>query len=773
MRNFNKYVSIGIALLATLFVFALILGCDFLNSEEGTDLINSNMEPYSIKTADENTTESLFPSYWNRVLEIYNITTEDYEVLPDNDKQLVFNHTIALWGYENGTFTLEEAELMIEHNSPNIDYYIPNTGVGSWAPHASPGSIIQNDEWGFKTKFKVQAGHYLGERITRVRAFVDKDHTWTPTGGREGAKGSFYVYRGTYSKPSTAIQLNVDEYEDNYGFGRNSGLEWLAYDGIWGFGHVKFEASCVTGFADDWVKIVIVCDWQTLGLFGWINEQDYSLMVNYIWKPCWMGPCAVERIDVDDDDYSPPWIYGLHYGYRAETYIFDDDDYLYFTGYVRDHSDVGSLVGKVGLIGGTTFYGSKSYVSGTLPPAYRFRFYIPNPRNLGYHLALIKFYDNDNDRTDGSDDREVLNKWVGFWVRDEDTTGPDISIIYNGLNTDGDPGSWHVVATDSSGIGEIIIKVDGTVVNSFIGDYMGNYIIDIPVPKTLGEHTIEVYAKDADKDRGSIDQEDNSAENSVNIIDDDTSGPSIGIKYFGSNTDGDPGYWNIYVTDSISDLEEITIFVDGSLYLTITEPIDPYSINIPISNTFGEHTIQVYAINADTDRDLIDQESNLRKDSVYIIDDDDTTAPVIFLDYDGIGSDGNPGIIAFSFSDFESDASAIISIFGPNEYERIFNYFEEGSFSIILNDIGANELGEYIVRLDSTNNDNDGWSDDEDFIFMETTFSIHDDDMTAPIINIQYIGSDNDGDPGYWSVLVTDTENEVDSVEVYYISTIS
>jgi len=89
-----------------------------------------------------------------------------------------------------------------------------------------------------------------------------------------------------------------------------------------------------------------------------------------------------------------------------------------------------------------------------------------------------------------------------------------------------------------------------------------------------------------------------------------------------------------------------------------------------------------------------------------------------------------------------------------------------------------NTLGDQVIRVEATDADLDRGAEDQESSTKSNLVTIVDDDTTAPIINIQYIGSDNDGDPGYWSVLVTDTENEVDSQKtkltaLKYISTIS
>ncbi|RDE16934.1 MAG: hypothetical protein C4K47_00630 [Candidatus Thorarchaeota archaeon] len=105
---------------------------------------------------------------------------------------------------------------------------------------------------------------------------------------------------------------------------------------------------------------------------------------------------------------------------------------------------------------------------------------------------------------------------------DDDITGPTITIIYTGDATDGSPGIWTVSLVDpESGIGTIIVKVDGNLVGTLAGEYA--------VPNSLGAHEINVTATNADLDWGPLDQDSSTAEDTVTIVDDDTSPPVVTI----------------------------------------------------------------------------------------------------------------------------------------------------------------------------------------------------------------------------------------------------
>ncbi|GAH01341.1 unnamed protein product, partial [marine sediment metagenome] len=278
---------------------------------------------------------------------------------------------------------------------------------------------------------------------------------------------------------------------------------------------------------------------------------------------------------VIDDDNSPPTVQILN-----DWVIYDGEEYLEIVLKANDPSGIYRVY--------ASFEGEEYDFHHSENDYYHIR--VPNPLELGDFEVEIWVWDNDNDHVG---DRKAFLETLLFSVVDDDEMAPDITITYNGLNTDENPGFWHVVVTDPSDISEIIIKIGETVVDGSTG-CTNPYVVDISVPNTLGEHTIHVYAKDADLDRGEEDQEFSTQFDNVAIVDDDTSGPDITITYNGLNTDENPGFWHVVVTDP-SDISEIIIKIGETVVDGSTGCTSPYVVDIPVPNTLGEHTIHVYA----------------------------------------------------------------------------------------------------------------------------------------------------------------------------------
>ncbi|MFW9981615.1 MAG: tandem-95 repeat protein, partial [Candidatus Thorarchaeota archaeon] len=202
-------------------------------------------------------------------------------------------------------------------------------------------------------------------------------------------------------------------------------------------------------------------------------------------------------------------------------------------------------------------------------------------------------------------------------IGDDDETGPEITITYAGDSTDGNPGFWTVTVDDpESGVDTITVEIDGVIVGSAAGIYA--------VPNSLGTHTITVTATNADLDTGPSDQETSVLSNTVNIIDDDVTGPSIFITYTGDMTDINPGTWTVSVSDSISGVHSLTVEIDGTVVGTLEG-------DYAVPGIEGDHTITVTAHNNDLDR-LSDQETSILSDTITI---ESTLPPESLLEITG------------------------------------------------------------------------------------------------------------------------------------------
>ncbi|MHA2398881.1 MAG: hypothetical protein ACXADU_08320 [Promethearchaeota archaeon] len=124
---------------------------------------------------------------------------------------------------------------------------------------------------------------------------------------------------------------------------------------------------------------------------------------------------------------------------------------------------------------------------------------------------------------------EYVEKLESFNLIDDDESSPEISYIYTGDYTDGNPGELIISVLDDAGL--------------FV-DPSGNY----SVPNSLGSHKFSFSAVDDDNDR-SDDRLESNKEIWINITDDDTAYPEISYVYTGDGTDGNPGELIVNASD--------------------------------------------------------------------------------------------------------------------------------------------------------------------------------------------------------------------------------
>ncbi|MFX1549608.1 MAG: hypothetical protein ACFFB9_04565, partial [Promethearchaeota archaeon] len=124
---------------------------------------------------------------------------------------------------------------------------------------------------------------------------------------------------------------------------------------------------------------------------------------------------------------------------------------------------------------------------------------------------------------------DYVEKLESFNLVDDDILSPEITYIYTGNYTDGNPGELIVNVSDSSGL-----SIDPS------GIYQ--------VPNTLGSHNFTFMACDADDDRPG-DILNSTITVWINITDDDILSPEITYVYTGNYTDGNPGELIVNASD--------------------------------------------------------------------------------------------------------------------------------------------------------------------------------------------------------------------------------
>ncbi|PWI46610.1 hypothetical protein CEE45_15960 [Candidatus Heimdallarchaeota archaeon B3_Heim] len=349
----------------------------------------------------------------------------------------------------------------------------------------------------------------------------------------------------------------------------------------------------------------------------------------------------------------------------------------------------------------------------------------------------------------GVDCDNILAKIEALTTPDIDP--PVIILTPDQIITDGDAIGGFVLdweITDASGISDATVELNCEVIASYtdIDSISDSYLL----ANTPGDYLVEITAVD---NNGLV----SSAQSTISITDDDTTAPTIDIYYVGSGTHFDPGWWDIYIEDLDSGIEEVVILINEYEYLHENlggqQSILYLEIYVPVSS--GIYSLEVTATNNDNDW-VGDQESTSEADTVEISH-SDVDPPVIFISIPTVTiSDGNAigGLLLdWEITDESGILQATVKVNG--EVIASYNIDESISDSYLL----ANTPGDYLVEITAV--DNIGLVSS-----AQSTISIVDDDTTAPSIVIQYIGSGTDVDPGWWYVLIGDVESGIDEVQI-------
>ena len=314
-----------------------------------------------------------------------------------------------------------------------------------------------------------------------------------------------------------------------------------------------------------------------------------------------------------------------------------------------------------------------------------------------------------------------------------DETPPIISIDYlNGDGTDANPGIWNVYASDPESLineDSVNVWVDGQLVGFSLGEY--------DVPNTPAVHTIYVEAENVIGCPSTMSAE-------IRIIDDDTQRPTITYGYNGDGTDNDPGVIIISASD------------ESGLY------VDP-SGTYPVPRSLGNHGFTFSATDNDNDRPN-DRLTKTISISINIVDDDDTP-PEIIIQYIGGSNDNNPGYFEWNVSDADSGLSEINIGVTFKSSEGLDSY----SIDLGSNATGTwnlpNSLGNYTIEIVAEDGDSDRPNDALTSTAIVSNLIV-DDDNTPPDIDIQYIGSGFDNDPGYFDWIVSDADSGLSEINI-------
>jgi hypothetical protein len=380
-------------------------------------------------------------------------------------------------------------------------------------------------------------------------------------------------------------------------------------------------------------------------------EENVSLVTKVEYFLNFLMEDYVEKLElfnlVDDDELSPEILY---------TY----------TGNYTD-GNPGELIVNASDISGLSLDPSGTYQ-------------VPN--TLGNHKFVFTASDADDDRLD-----DILNTTITIWINitDDDTVQPEISYIYTGDGTDGNPGELIVNASDISGLSL---------------DPSGTY----QVPNTLGNHTFTFTACDTDNDRTG-DILNATIIVRINIIDDDDEGPIIKNVNITNNCVYD--HYEFIIIDVLAEdksgISELFIVFNDIWYYD-----DSGDCQFLIENprTPGIYNFFIVVIDADNDREGDHKTTQII--SSFEVFDDDITPPNIHLYYDNYN---------YQISILDNDG--IIDSKATGEYHLINEegmILESGIMSLedfkYLITIPL-KSGNYTLEVFSTNNDIE-WEGDEE-----------------------------------------------------------
>jgi len=336
--------------------------------------------------------------------------------------------------------------------------------------------------------------------------------------------------------------------------------------------------------------------------------------------------------------------------------------------------------------------------------------YYLDPSIIGIPQEWI-FTATDND-ADRPDDALTTVMAYSITLEDDDMIAPEITINYYGDMTDGNAGYIEVSAYDLSGL-----SVDPS----------GIYTVDNTQIGTLQEWYFTAIDNDNDRADDSLTTTEYF---SLTITDDDPDAPIITYEYTGNYFDENAGQ----VIFSVSDASGYTI-TSGQLINDLD------NTKIGIVQTFNIEVI-------DNDNDRLGDELSSSLSVSITIEDDDTEAPIITIEYFGGYTDGEAGYLLVTASD---NVGLAIDPSGTYYLDpSIINVVQEFSFTAIDND--EDRLGDSLSTTE---------------IYSIT---LTDDDTEAPTIDIYYYGGYTDADAGYIQVIASDNMGlSVDPSGIYYI----
>ncbi|MFW9810686.1 MAG: OmpL47-type beta-barrel domain-containing protein [Candidatus Thorarchaeota archaeon] len=296
-----------------------------------------------------------------------------------------------------------------------------------------------------------------------------------------------------------------------------------------------------------------------------------------------------------DDDTSPPVIQEIF----SEP-IYDSEDYLQIRIQAADSSGIDRWI----AFNGIKYYAD--YINGY------YWIEVPSPKTPGLNCAEIEIWDNDNDR--GGDQLSTTQSFY-FEIIDDDSDPPVVILWVGNLQMSGDQIQFtiDIDATDSSGIGTVLVQIDGYTFTDL------NPHIAVLYP---GIYTATVYVEDNDNDRP---EDRESVLLDVQIIL-DLQAPETGLLMEPYYTDGFLYYvtsgtlFTLDRSDDVSGIAATYYRIDEGEWIVYTDgfkidgPDGTYSISYfstdNVGNTEDTHTTTVQLVSLKSESYVTDGDGN-------------------------------------------------------------------------------------------------------------------------------------------------------------------
>jgi len=289
------------------------------------------------------------------------------------------------------------------------------------------------------------------------------------------------------------------------------------------------------------------------------------------------------------------------------------------------------------------------------------------------------------------------------------TDGNDTTPTISG-STDLAPGSTvSVVVTDSAG---------NTQTLEAVVDNDGNFNVDVTIPLTEGEYTVEASATDDAGNTATV------TENGGNI---DTQAPTIALDPLGAGNDATPtvsgstdleagSTVTLTVTDSAGNSQTFTATVDAN---------GEFSADVPAELADGDYTVEA------TVTDVADNSASASQSGTV-----DSNAPSLTLNPLGDDNDTTPTISGTT--DLPTGSTVTLSVTDALGNTQTFTATVDGSGNFSVDVPNPLAEGEYSVTATATD------ASGNTATATETGGNI---DITSPLVNLDAQGSTNDATP--------------------------